>query len=108
MDQIRYENVKAANIHQLNKAFESRVRLGIMSVLLVNDDLDFGSIKDHLQVTDGNLSSHANALEKEGYIHIHKSFVGKKPLTTYSVTKTGITAFQAHIDALESLLRMNK
>lgn len=75
------------NIHKLNKAFESRVRLGIMSVLMVNDSMDFNSIKELLQVTDGNLASHAAALEKDGYIHVKKEFVGKKTLTTYSATK---------------------
>lgn len=92
-------------IHKLNKAFESRVRLGIMSVLMVNDSMNFNSLKDLLQVTDGNLASHAAALEKEGLIHIKKAFSGKKTLTTYSATKTGVKAFEAHLDALESILK---
>lgn len=93
------------DIHKLNKAFENRVRLGIMSVLMVNDSMDFNSLKDLLQVTDGNLASHATALEKEGLIHIRKEFSGKKTLTTYSATKVGIKAFEAHLDALEKLLK---
>lgn len=93
------------NIHKLNKAFESRVRLGIMSVLMVNDSMDFNSIKELLQVTDGNLASHAAALEKDGYIHVKKEFVGKKTLTTYSATKIGVKAFEEHLDALEKLIR---
>jgi len=96
------------NIHKLNKAFENRVRLGIMSVLMVNDSMDFNSLKEMLQVTDGNLASHATALEKEGLIHIKKEFVGKKTLTTYSATKVGIKAFEEHLDALEKLLRPKK
>lgn len=96
------------NIHKLNKAFESRVRLGIMSVLMVNDSLDFNSIKDLLQITDGNLASHAAALEKEGLIHIKKEFAGKKTLTTYSATKVGIKAFEEHLDALEKLIKHKK
>ena len=93
------------NIHKLNKAFESRVRLGIMSILMVNDSMDFISMKDLLQVTDGNLASHSAALEKEGYIHVKKEFVGKKTLTTYSATKMGVKAFEDHLDALEKLLK---
>lgn len=93
------------NIHKLNKAFESRVRLGIMSVLMVNDSMDFNSLKDLLKVTDGNLASHAAALEKEGLIHIKKEFVGKKTSTTYSATKVGIKAFEEHLDALEKLIK---
>ena len=96
------------NIHKLNKAFESRVRLGIMSVLMVNDSMDFNSLKELLQVTDGNLASHSSALEKEGLIHIKKEFAGKKTLTTYSATKIGIKAFEEHLDALEKLIKHNK
>jgi DNA-binding MarR family transcriptional regulator len=93
------------NIHKLNKAFESRVRLGIMSILMVNDSMDFNSVKDILQVTDGNLASHSAALEKDGYIHVKKEFVGKKTLTTYSATKVGVKAFEEHLDALEKLIK---
>lgn len=96
------------NIHKLNKAFESRVRLGIMSVLMVNDSIDFNSLKELLQITDGNLASHATALEKEGLIHIKKEFVGKKTQTTYSATKIGVKAFEDHLDALEKLLNRGK
>lgn len=92
------------DIHKLNKAFESRVRLGIMSVLMVNDSVDFNTMKDLLDVTDGNLASHAASLEKEGYVHIKKEFVGKKTQTTYSATKTGVRAFEEHLNALEKLI----
>lgn len=92
-------------IHKLNKAFENRVRLGIMSILMVNDSMDFNTLKEMLDLTDGNLASHASALEKEGFMHIKKEFVGKKTLTTYSATKTGIKAFNEHLDALEKLLK---
>lgn len=91
-------------IHKLNKAFESRVRLGVMSVLLVNDQADFTMLKDTLGVTDGNLASHLAALEKLGYIGVQKRFVGKKPNTSYSVTRIGEKAFREHLDALEKLL----
>ena len=90
-------------IADLNKAFESRVRLGIMSILLVNDVVDFGMLKEQLQLTDGNMASHLAALEKAQYITITKKFVGKKPNTTYTVSKEGKKAFNLHIDALEKL-----
>ncbi len=96
------------NIHKLKKAFESRVRLGIMSVLMVNDSVDFNTLKDLLKITDGNLASHSAALEKEGYIHIKKEFVGKKTSTTYSATKIGVKAFEEHLEALEKLLRNSR
>ncbi|MGZ3885364.1 MAG: winged helix-turn-helix domain-containing protein [Bacteroidia bacterium] len=92
-------------INNLNKAFDNRVRLGIMSVLMVNDSIDFNSLKELLDLTDGNLASHISALEKEGYVHIKKEFSGKKTLTSYSVTKVGMKAFNDHLDALEKLLK---
>lgn len=92
-------------IQLLNKAFENRVRLGIMSALLVNEYLDFNSLKELLDVTDGNLASHLKALEKEEYVLVNKSFIDRKPNTRYSVTAVGTKAFKAHIDALENLLK---
>jgi DNA-binding MarR family transcriptional regulator len=88
-------------IKDLNKAFESRVRLGIMSILMVNDYVDFNTLKEQLQITDGNLASHINALEKLKYIKIRKRFVGKKPNTSYSASKEGKKVFNDHLDALE-------
>ena len=94
-----------ASIDQLNKAFESRVRLGIMAILMVNDWMDYGEIKEHLNLTDGNLASHINGLEKMNYIEIRKRFIGKKTNTSYKVTRVGKKAFQEHINALEKLLK---
>lgn len=95
---------KMININQLNKEFESRVRLGIMSVLMVNDWVDFSEMKSLLEITDGNLASHSNALEKARYIEVKKEFVGKKPKTSYRVTQSGREAFTEHLNALEKLL----
>ena len=92
-------------IAHLNKAFENRIRLGIMSVLLVNDEVEFNRMKELLDVSDGNLASHISALEKEEYVQVKKQFVGKKPNTTYKVTKMGRKAFADHLTALENLLK---
>jgi DNA-binding MarR family transcriptional regulator len=94
-------------IGDLNKAFESRVRLGMMSILLVNDFVDFATLKEQLQITDGNLASHIAALEKLGYIEIRKQFIGKKPNTSYLATKAGKKAFTEHLDALEKLIKQS-
>lgn len=91
-------------ISHLKKDFESRVRLGIMSVLMVNDWVDFNEMKNLLEVTDGNLASHSSALEKANYIEIKKEFVGKKPKTSYRVTNSGKKEFEEHLSALEKLL----
>ena len=89
---------------QLNKAFDSRVRLGLMSILTVNNWVSFKDIKNILDVTDGNLASHIQALEKVCFLEIRKQFIGKKPLTTYKITKIGRKAFEEHINGLEKLL----
>jgi DNA-binding HxlR family transcriptional regulator len=92
-------------IDKLNKDFESRVRLGIMSILMVNDWIDFTEMKTLLNITDGNLASHSSALEKGAYIEIKKEFVGKKPKTSYRVTNLGRTSFVLHLNCLEKLFK---
>jgi DNA-binding MarR family transcriptional regulator len=92
-------------IHTLNKAFDHRVRLGVMAVLLANDSVSFNDLKENLDLTDGNLASHVAALEKAGYVEVTKQFIGKKPNTTYAASAEGKLAFQQHLEALEKLLR---
>lgn len=92
-------------ISNINKAFDHRVRLGIMSVLMVNEFADFTTLKELLGVTDGNIASHIKALEKKDYVKVEKSFIDRKPNTRYSATKKGREDFQKHIDAIESLLK---
>lgn len=92
-------------INGFHKAFESRIRLGIMSALAVNDKFDFNALKEFLDVTDGNLASHIKALEKEEFIGVEKSFVGKKPNTKYFMTQKGKKAFEDHLKALENLIK---
>lgn len=95
-------------IDGINKLFDHRIRLGMMSILIVNESVDFNRFKELLEVTDGNLSSHAKTLEDAGYISIEKSFVGKRPNTKYQATSQGRKAFEKHIAALENLLRQSK
>ena len=92
-------------IENLNKAFDSRVRLGIMSALMVNDAINFNDLKELINVTDGNLASHIRSLEENGYIKIKKGFIGRKTNTTYAATKAGEKAFKEHIAALEKMIR---
>lgn len=92
-------------LQHINKAFDHRIRLGIMSILMVNEYADFTTLKELLGVTDGNLASHAKALEAEEYITVEKQFIGKKPNTRYIATAVGKKAFREHIDALEKLIQ---
>jgi DNA-binding MarR family transcriptional regulator len=92
-------------IEHLQKVFDSRVRLGVMSALIVNDQVSFNELKELIQVTDGNLASHLKALEENGLIKVNKGFIGRKTNTTYAVTKAGEKAFRQHLEALESMIK---
>lgn len=92
----------------LNKHFENRIRLGIMSVLMVNDWVDFNTMKETLNITDGNLASHMKALEGERYVEVKKQFIDKKPNTTYRATIEGRKAFEEHLAALEKLINTGR
>ena len=95
-------------IRDLNKTFDSRIRLGIMSALMVNDAVNFNELKELLDITDGNLASHLKTLEESGTIKVQKGFIGRKTNTTYSVTKAGEKAFKAHLAALEQMIKSTK
>ena len=92
-------------IEKLDKAFNNKIRLGMMSALAVNEFLDFKALKTLLGVTDGNLASHAAALEKLKYILIEKSFIGRKPNTKYMITPKGKSAFNAHLSGLAEIIK---
>jgi DNA-binding MarR family transcriptional regulator len=91
-------------IENLNKIFDSRIRLGIMSALMVNAEINFNELKELLNITDGNLASHLKTLEESSYVKIQKGFIGRKTNTTYSVTKAGEKAFKLHLAALEKMI----
>lgn len=92
-------------IEHLNKVFDSRIRLGIMSAVMVNDEVNFNELKELIQVTDGNLASHLKTLEEHNYIKVNKGFIGRKTNTTYAVTKSGEKAFKSHLEALEKMIK---
>ena len=100
------------NLEDINKAFESKARLGIMSVLLVNESIDFVSLKNLLELTDGNLASHTRNLEELGYIRSYKQFIGRKPVGAHKdrhdvigAGHIGKEAFKKHLNALENFLK---
>lgn len=88
-----------------DKVLENRIRLQIMSVLMVNEDYDFNALKELLDITDGNLASNLKSLEKAGYIEVIKTFIDRKPNTRYRSTARGKKAFQDHLTALEQLIK---
>ncbi|WP_304581772.1 transcriptional regulator [uncultured Alistipes sp.] len=91
-------------LEHIDKILESKVRLGIMAVLSVNESLDFKSLRTLLNLTDGNLVTHTRTLENAGYIVSTKQFVGRIPNTAYRATEAGREAFRRHLQALEQLI----
>jgi len=92
-------------ISGLNKIFDNRIRLGVMSILIVNEEISFNDLKQMLEVTDGNLATHLVNLEENGLIKVHKGFIGRKTNTTYSITKSGEKTFNEHIAVLEIMIK---
>ncbi len=105
LNTIRKNSNSVQGFNQLNKAFDNRVRLGLMAILVVNDWVNYKDIKENLSLTDGNLASHVSSLERIKYVEIKKQFIGKKPQTSYKATKLGRKAFADHIDGLEKVLK---
>jgi DNA-binding PadR family transcriptional regulator len=95
-------------IAHLQKAFDHRIRLGVMSMLMVNEWVDFTTLRDNLEVSDGNLASHLKALEKEDYISLRKQFIGRRPNTSYQATPKGRDAFLDHLAYLEKIINLQK
>lgn len=91
-------------IENLNKIFDSRIRLGIMSALMVNKEVNFNELKELLDITDGNLASHLKTLEESEFVKVQKGFIGRKSNTTYTITKAGEKAFKTHLTALEKMI----
>ena len=104
VSQIRPKEKMTSIISQLNKVFDSRIRLGIMSILSVNEAVDFNAMKELLDITDGNLASHLKALETIDYIQSKKRFLGRKPNTQYIITELGKNCFKDHLNALEKFI----
>ena len=92
----------------LDKILDNRIRLSILSILMIEDMVPFKEIKESLGLTDGNLASHIKALEKAEYIKVYKSFIGKKPNTEFKITKNGKKAFTEHLKKLEHLISQHK
>ena len=92
-------------LEQLNKVFDSRIRIGIMSALIVNEDINFNDLKALIDATDGNLATHLKTLEEHKYIKVEKGFIGRKTNTVYTITRAGEKAFRNHLDALEKIIK---
>ena len=101
-------NLKISHFQNLNPVIHEKTRLAIMTFLISSQEASFSELKNELQLTDGNLNLHMRVLEKNGYAKVHKSFVHRRPRTTYQVTEKGVRAFQEYVSLLERILRISR
>ena len=93
---------------QLDRVIHEKGRLAIMSMLAASPSLSFTELRDALNMTDGNLTTHIRTLQEEGFVAVSKSYANNRPLTTCSLTPGGKKAFASYIDLLEQIVRQNK
>ncbi len=93
---------------QLDRVIHEKGRLAIMSMLAASTELSFTEMRDALNMTDGNLTTHIRTLQETGYISVTKSFQNNRPLTTCSLTASGRKAFTSYINLLEKIIQQNK
>jgi len=93
---------------RLDRVIHEKGRLAIMSALAASPELAFTELRDLLEMTDGNLTTHIRTLQQEGYVSIAKSFQNNRPLTTCSLTPAGRKAFAEYVNVLEQIVLQNK
>jgi len=93
---------------QLDRVIHEKGRLAIMSALAAAPELAFTELRDLLDMTDGNLTTHIRTLQQEGYLAVAKSYQNNRPLTTCSLTPAGRKAFAGYVNLLEQIVRQNK
>lgn len=93
---------------QLDRVIHEKGRLAIMSALAAAQELSFTELRDMLEMTDGNLTTHIRTLQQEGFVSVAKSYQNNRPLTSCSLTPAGRKAFAEYIDLLERIVRQNK
>lgn len=93
---------------QLDRVIHERGRLAIMSMLAASPDLSFTELRDTLEMTDGNLTTHMRTLQEAGYVAIAKSYRNRRPLTTVALTTAGRKAFANYVGLLEQIVKQAK
>jgi len=97
--------MKDFDYQQLDEIIHSRIRLAIMAVLVTVDEAEFTFLREKVNATDGNLSTHLKKLEDAGYVAVSKSFENRKPVSRYMLTKKGRQAFEIYVQRLENLIK---
>jgi DNA-binding PadR family transcriptional regulator len=94
------------DFNSLDAVVHGPMRLGVLTTLLSRGDQDFSTLRDLLSATDGALGMHLQKLEEAGYIHCRKSFVGRKPKSTYAITAAGRRALARYVETMEAIVAL--
>ncbi len=93
---------------QLDRVIHEKGRLGLMAALAATPELSFTELRELLQMTDGNLTTHIRTLQEAGYVAVTKAYRDNRPLTTCSLTATGQAAFHSHIERLAQIVAQSR
>lgn len=93
---------------QIDRVIHEKGRLAIMSMLAASPELSFTDLRDALEMTDGNLTTHIRTLQEAGYVSVSKSYKKNRPLTTCSLTAVGKKVFANYVNLLEQIVQQNK
>jgi DNA-binding MarR family transcriptional regulator len=93
---------------EIDRIIHEKGRLAIMSMLAASAELSFTELREALEMTDGNLTTHIRTLQEAGYVSVTKSFHNKRPLTTCALTPQGKKAFSNYINLLERIVQQTK
>ena len=96
--------MRPIDFNGLDTMVHGPIRLGTLTALRVDRELDFTTLKRRLEVADGALGTHLRKLEDKGYISSQKKFVGRRPKTTYRLTRLGRSALAAYLSTMRQLL----
>jgi len=100
--------MKHEKILQLDPIIHAPTRLAILSILISVENANFTFLKESIETTDGNLSTHLTKLENSGLVKIKKTFKGKKPQTICAITEKGKKGFKKYLDQLEQFVQIQK
>lgn len=92
------------DFNNFNSTVHGPLRLGILTALRMDGPLDFTTIKHRLNAADGALGMNLRKLEDEGYITCSKSFVGRRPKSTYQISPAGSGALADYLASMRHLL----
>jgi DNA-binding MarR family transcriptional regulator len=91
-------------VNGIDDVVHQRVRLGILAITHEARKVEFGFLRNTLELSAGNLSQHLTVLDNAGLITIEKGYEGRRGRTWIQLTKTGRQALNNEIAALKSLI----